>query len=144
MRIKKLTFYGVYTTLMVAAIIALIIFGCCGCATAPAFTTVSGRQLLTCERLAIREELHGMSWDKPVFRVHYLHKDIAKYGIVGHAINYQIKADGTRYYYDVAINRTVRDPHYDSHVYYDSYTHRMKGGELLPPVPEVKLGDAWR
>jgi len=137
MHIKKLTFYGVYATLMILAIIGLIIFGCCGCATSPAFTTVSGRPLFSCEREAIKEEVHGMTWGIPVFRIHTIKWDASKEENVGHALNYEILSDGSRKYYDVVLNKSVPAPDADTYVRYDSFDVRVKDGITNPPTPEI-------
>ena len=129
MHIRKQTFWGWYTALMVAGIIALCVFAC-GCQTVG-----------ICERLAVQEEQRGFMAGQPIFRVHYDYLDMPSTGtnteramaatLRAHAVNYLLHPDGTRTYYDVQLGREVKAPR---SIWYDSYYERVQGNRTYPPT----------
>jgi len=87
----------------------------------------------TCERLAIREELHHYAQGNPVYRVHYWWWDADRAEFVGHARNYLLHDDLTRTYYDVGDVTHIPEPT-PANIGFDSYDVRVSDGITNPPT----------
>ena len=90
-----------------------------------------------CERRAIAEEQRGFMAGQPIFRVHHwwYNEDTV---FCNHAINYLLHPDGTRSYYDVAINEYVKAPD-SKRIIYDSHETRVEGKKTFPPQTAPRL-----